>query len=98
MMHLAFGERALLTDEMGLGKSVQAMAACELLARRKGIAQVLVVCPASFKAEWEEEIARFANRPTKSVFGPRAERLSSYREPVFFKIVNYEQVLVDADT
>ena len=53
MLHLAFGERALLADEMGLGKTVQAIAACELLARRKGIARVLVVCPASLKAEWD---------------------------------------------
>ena len=61
MLHLAFGERALLADEMGLGKTVQAIAACELLARRKGIERVLVVCPASLKAEWEEQIARFTD-------------------------------------
>ncbi|KAA5602637.1 DEAD/DEAH box helicase [Blastochloris sulfoviridis] len=97
MLHLAFGERALLADEMGLGKTVQAIAACELLARRKGISRVLIVCPASLKAEWEEQIARFTDRPAHSVFGPRAERLARYRDPVFFTIVNYEQVLVDAD-
>ncbi|NJL09184.1 MAG: DEAD/DEAH box helicase, partial [Methylacidiphilales bacterium] len=97
MLHLAFGERALLADEMGLGKTVQAIAACELLARRKGISRVLIVCPASLKAEWEEQIARFTDRPAHSVFGPRAERLAQYRDPVFFTIVNYEQVLGDAD-
>jgi superfamily II DNA or RNA helicase len=96
VMHLAFGERALLADEMGLGKTVQAIAACELLARRKDIARVLVVCPASLKAEWEEQIARFTDRPAKSVFGTRAQRLAAYRESVFFNIVNYEQVLTDA--
>ena len=72
MLHLAFGERALLADEMGLGKTVQAIAACELLARRKGIDRVLVVCPASLKAEWEEQIARFTDRPARSVFGSAA--------------------------
>ncbi|HWF94555.1 MAG TPA: DEAD/DEAH box helicase, partial [Xanthobacteraceae bacterium] len=97
MLHLAFGERALLADEMGLGKTVQAIAACELLARRRGIARVLVVCPASLKAEWEEQIARFTQRPARSVFGPRAQRLAAYRDPVFFTIVNYEQVLPDAE-
>jgi superfamily II DNA or RNA helicase len=96
MLHLAFGERALLADEMGLGKTVQAIAACELLARRKGIARVLVVCPASLKAEWEEQIARFTDRPARSVFGTRPTRLAAYREPTFFTIVNYEQVLGDA--
>jgi superfamily II DNA or RNA helicase len=97
MLHLAFGERALLADEMGLGKTVQAIAACELLAQRKDIARVLVVCPASLKAEWEEQIARFTARPARSVFGTRPQRLGAYREPAFFNIVNYEQVLADAD-
>jgi SNF2 family DNA or RNA helicase len=75
---------------------VQAIAACELLARRKDIARVLVVCPASLKAEWEEQIARFTDRPTRPVFGPRPARLAAYRDPAFFTIVNYEQVLNDA--
>jgi SNF2-related domain/Helicase conserved C-terminal domain len=97
MLHLAFGERALLADEMGLGKTVQAIVACELLARRKGIARVLVVCPASLKAEWEEQIAHFTDRSSQTVFGPRAQRLAAYKDPVFFNIVNYEQVLVDAE-
>src|SRR6267154_428015 len=96
MLHLAFGERTLLADEMGLGKTIQAIAACELLARRRDIKRVLVVCPASLKAEWEEQIARFTDRPTQAVFGSRAARLLAYREPKFFTIVNYEQVLGDA--
>ena len=76
-MHLAFGERALLADDMGLGKTIQAIAACELLARRKGIERVLVVCPASLKAEWEEQIARFSTardparvRPARAIASP----------------------------
>ncbi len=97
MLHLAFGERALLADEMGLGKTVQAIAACELLARRKSVARVLVVCPASLKAEWEEQIARFTERAARLVFGSRPQRLAAYREPAFFNIVNYEQVLADAE-
>jgi superfamily II DNA or RNA helicase len=97
MLHLAFCQRALLADEMGLGKTVQAIAACELLARRKGIDRMLVVCPASLKAEWEEQIARFTGRAARSVFGPRQQRLAAYRDPVFFTIVNYEQILIDAE-
>jgi hypothetical protein len=96
-MHLAFGERALLADDMGLGKTIQAIAACELLARRKGIERVLVVCPASLKAEWEEQIARFSQRSTRLVYGPRPQRLAALREPAFYTIVNYEQVMSDAD-
>jgi hypothetical protein len=97
MLHLAFGERTLLADEMGLGKTIQAIAACELLAQRRGITKVLVVCPASLKAEWEEQIARFTDLPARAIFGARAARLAAYRAPTFFNIVNYEQVLGDAE-
>lgn len=97
VLHLAFGERALLADEMGLGKTVQAIAACELLASRTQIRRVLVVCPASVKAEWEEQIGRFTDRSVRFVVGLRQQRLAAYRDPAFFNIVNYEQVLNDAD-
>ena len=95
--HLAFHERALLADEMGLGKTVQAIAACEILAREKGVERVLVVSPTSVKAEWEEQIARFTNRAARFVAGPYPERLKLYRAPAFFTLVNYEQVVRDAD-
>jgi hypothetical protein len=97
VLHLAFGERALLADEMGLGKTVQAIAACELLAHRKGVTRVLIVCPASLKAEWEEQIKHFTHRDAQSVFGPPPARRAAYRQPPFFTIVNYEQVVIDAD-
>jgi superfamily II DNA or RNA helicase len=95
--HLAFHERALLADEMGLGKTVQAIAACELLARQKGIKRVLVVSPTSVKAEWEDQIARFSGRSVRFIAGLRPERLRLYSEPAFFTLVNYEQVVRDAD-
>ena len=96
-LHLAFGERGLLADDMGLGKTIQAIAACELLARRKDVSRVLVVCPASLKAEWEEQIKRFCRRSIRLVFGLRAQRLAAYRDAAFFTVVNYEQVISDAD-
>ncbi|MBV9287418.1 MAG: DEAD/DEAH box helicase [Hyphomicrobiales bacterium] len=95
--HLAFHERALLADEMGLGKTVQAIAACEILAREKGIERVLVVSPTSVKAEWEDQIARFTSRAARFVAGPYQERLALYEAPAFFTLVNYEQVVRDAD-
>ena len=104
MLHLAFTERALLADEMGLGKTVQAIAACELLRRLRGVERVLVVCPASLKGEWEDQIARFTGLPSRIVAGPRAQRLAQYdegndedAEGAFFYLANYEQILIDAD-
>ncbi len=102
MLHLAFTERALLADEMGLGKTVQAIAACELLRRLRGVERVLVVCPASLKGEWEDQIARFSGLPSRIIAGPRAQRLAQYDEGndeagSFFYLANYEQILIDAD-
>jgi superfamily II DNA or RNA helicase len=95
MLHLAFGERALLADDMGLGKTIQAIAAAELLRRLHGIARVLVVCPASLKGEWQDQIARFSGAATVLVAGNRAARLAQYAQPGFFTVVNYEQVVAD---
>ena len=96
MLHLAFTGRALLADEMGLGKTVQAVAACTLLLRLHGIRRVLVVSPASLKAEWEEQIARFSDLPALIIQGTRAQRLRQYEESAFFYLANYEQIRPDA--
>src|SRR6266576_3803371 len=96
MLHLAFTERALLADEMGLGKTIQAIAACALLHRLGKAKTVLVVTPASLKTEWEEQIQRFTKLPYRLVFGPHRERLRALQDPLFFTIVNYEQMVRDA--
>ena len=96
-LHLAFGERVLLADDMGLGKTVQAIAACALLRSLRGIERVLVVSPASLKAEWEEQIAKFSDLPSTIVFGGYPARLAAYRRPTFFTLCNYEQVVADGN-
>jgi hypothetical protein len=55
-----------------------------------------VVAPASLKTEWEEQIRRFTPLPCQLVFGGRGDRLRAYEKPVFFTIVNYEQMLADS--
>lgn len=107
MLHLAFTERALLADEMGLGKTIQAIAACALLHRLGRARRVLVVTPASLKAEWEEQIRRFTALPCLLVFGShhrRCQWLASLPSPPsprpspadpFFVVMNYEQVVTD---
>ena len=49
---LSKNQHALLADEMGLGKTVTALAACEAVKAVK----VLVVCPASVRTNWIQEI------------------------------------------
>lgn len=87
--------RAILADDMGLGKTIQAIAAAELLAREAGITKVLVICPASVKAQWRSEIERFCTRSVQIVAGGTKERVHGYRNDAFFTICNFEQVLRD---
>ncbi|MFM9965588.1 MAG: DEAD/DEAH box helicase [Planctomycetaceae bacterium] len=87
--------RAILADDMGLGKTIQGIGVAELLAREAGIQKVLIVCPASLKAQWRSEIHRFCDRDVQLVTGRVDERLPQYRSETFFTVCNYEQVLRD---
>jgi hypothetical protein len=87
--------RAILADDMGLGKTLQGIGMAELLAREADIRKVLVVCPASVKAQWRSEVLRFSGRDCQIVLGSAAGRSSQYENECFFTICNYEQVLRD---
>jgi len=87
--------RAILADDMGLGKTLQGIGVAELLAREASIRKILVVCPASVKAQWRSEILRFSGRDCQIVLGGAAERAAQYENECFFTICNYEQVLRD---
>ncbi len=93
----AFRGRSILGDDMGLGKTVQTLAAAELLARERGIERVLVVAPASVKYQWETEVRKFTGRPVQVVEGGTPERRALYRQPTFYRLVNYELVVRDLD-
>ena len=87
--------RAILADEMGLGKTIQGIGVAELLARETGIQRTLVICPASLKSQWKNEIEQFSDRTVQLVEGASAERSECYLNDRFFTICNYEQVLRD---
>ncbi len=87
--------RAILADDMGLGKTIQGIGAAELLAQYAEISRVLVICPASLKSQWRNEIVRFSGRSVQLVVGNGAERGQQYASDTFFTICNYEQVLRD---
>jgi superfamily II DNA or RNA helicase len=89
--------RAVLADDMGLGKTLQGIGLAELLAREAGIRKVLVVCPASVKAQWAHEIKRFSDRDCHVVLGAAHGRASQYAGESFFTVCNYEQVLRDIE-
>ncbi len=65
--------RAMLGDEMGLGKSVEALAAmCHL--HVEGQRHFLVVCPASVLVNWTHEIRRHSELQSYRLHGPDRQR------------------------
>lgn len=82
---------------MGLGKTVQAIAVAELMARHFDVQRVLVVCPTSLKRQWKAELARVAGRPGQVINGLRSRCQAQYAEDAFCRIVNYEMLARDAD-
>ncbi|MDR1677496.1 MAG: DEAD/DEAH box helicase [Deltaproteobacteria bacterium] len=87
--------RAILADDMGLGKTIQGVGLAEFLAREAGVQKVLIICPASLKSQWQEEIKRFSTRSTVLVLGAAKDRLHQYSGKHFFTICNYEQITRD---
>jgi SNF2 family DNA or RNA helicase len=94
---LACRGRCVLGDDMGLGKTVQTLAAVELLARERGVERVLVVAPSSVKYQWETEIQKYTGRLVQVVEGNAAERRALYKQPTFYRLINYEMAVRDLD-
>ncbi|MCP2358937.1 superfamily II DNA or RNA helicase [Nonomuraea thailandensis] len=70
-------ERVIIGDEMGLGKSIEAVAALAHL-RAAGDTHFLVVCPASVLINWVREIGSRSTLRAYPLHGP--DRLAAQRE------------------
>ena len=79
-LFLAFTERALLADDLGLGKTPQSIAAARLLKEWHDIKKVLVVTPASVKFQWGREIERFTDDSYVVVGGTKQKRARQYEQ------------------
>ena len=87
---------ALLADQMGLGKTVQAAVALQVLNLQQGWFRSLVICPASLRLNWERELERWAPRlVVRRVEGDSKERGMLYRLPIQVLIASYDQIRVD---
>ncbi|QST02970.1 DEAD/DEAH box helicase (plasmid) [Pontibacillus sp. ALD_SL1] len=97
----------LLADLMGLGKTLQAIGLAGYLKysppeELDPIKRVLIICPASLKIQWGEEIEKFTDESYMIIDGGNAttkkkafeKRMEQYKrvqeEEIFFTIVNYE--------
>lgn len=84
--------RVLNGDQMGLGKTLQALAVAAAELAKGG--RVLVICPAFLKHNWASEIAKtLTNKFTIEVVGKsRKKKQSLYNELPQIMITNYERL------
>jgi len=86
----------LLADSMGLGKTIQAIAALRVLYRRGEIQSSLIVCPAGLIAQWRRELSLWA--PELSVVpvsGSASDRGRLWRVPAHIRLIGYETLRGD---
>lgn len=82
---------ALLGDEMGLGKSIQAIAALRLLVRRGEVNRALILCPKTLVFDWYYKLRRWApDLRVVPVEGPKRRREWYWRCQVHVNLIGYE--------
>jgi len=93
-----FKKAVIIADEMGLGKTLQAISTAILKKEFFNFKRTLIICPASLKDQWKNEIEKFSKEKATVVHGFPEERAEMYRKDKnFFLIINYETVLRDKD-
>lgn len=96
---LAKRKNFLLADDMGLGKSLQAITVFGVDVIRGWATTALVVAPPTLKSNWWDEFSKFTRIPCFVLEGPPVKRNKQLEE--FAKaegprvlVVNYEQVAI----
>lgn len=84
----------LLGDLMGLGKTIEGLAIAGKFKEMGNVKRCLIVCPATLKMQWGQEIERFTSESYIIIDGDRNKRAKQYQrardENITYTIVNYE--------
>ena len=89
---------AMLNDEMGVCKSLQAIGLSLIRKQNKQVEKCLIVCPATMKyLVWAKEIDKFTDEKYIVIDGDPKKRAEQYnnffeRKDIFYLIVNYENL------
>ena len=81
----------LLGDEMGIGKTIQALGLINL---DPTLQRVLVVCPANLRINWQREAQKWLVRPATIVIAEDETEIPAAAAGPAVIIVNYERLIV----
>lgn len=79
---------SILGDEMGIGKTVSAIGYAV-----KNKKKTLVICPASLKLMWRDEVSKFTNEKAhlfKYWPNKRSKEVNHQKDKALFHVINYE--------
>ena len=88
--------RALLADEHGLGKGVQAIAAAQLWRQHFGLQRVAVLCPPAQRMAWHRAWQQMAGQQAQVLAGSPHQRQSQWTQPAELRIFSPEALASDA--
>jgi SNF2 family DNA or RNA helicase len=87
-------KRGFILNDMGTGKTLSVLWACDILFEAKKIRKVLIVGPLStMRSVWQKEV--FFNMPhrrTAIAHGTKAARVSAIKSAVHFVIINHDGI------
>lgn len=82
-------KKSILADDMGTGKTLQTITACEEL----GAERVIVVCPNSLKWNWVDEIKKWTDSAVTYVGGKKEDRVEAIENfEGKYLVINYEAI------
>lgn len=84
----------LLADLMGLGKTIQALAISGKFKELGKVQRVLIICPATLKFQWSQEIEKFTHEKSLIIEGDKKKREKQFQkikdDNPFYTLINYE--------
>ena len=88
---LLANKNALLADQMGVGKTPQAVHAC------RDLNKVLVICPTTAKVNWQREFMKFGDRHAFVVGEKKRTHKTTNKPNTNVVITHYERIVRDIE-
>ncbi len=89
-------EALLLADDMGLGETIQALAALRILVVQRQVESCLLIVPAGLVSQWRQALRQWAPElRVSTVRGPAGERRWQWRAAAHVYLTSYETLQRD---